>query len=82
MFGVAEILRNLATGIHRPSMVREVKSLRLSRQDFKDITPPVLRGTLMGSLLGILPGAGHVLASFTSYSVEKRLSKTPERFDQ
>ena len=80
MFGVAEILRNLASGIHRPSMVREVKSLRLSRADFKQMTPPVLRGTLMGSLLGILPGAGHVLASFTSYSVEKRISKTPERF--
>ena len=80
MFGIAEILRNLQTGIHRPSMVREVKNLRLGRKELRQITPPVLRGTVMGSLLGILPGGGHVLASFTSYSMEKRLSKHPEEF--
>ncbi len=80
MFGIAEILRNLQSGIHRPSMVREVKNLRLGKKELRQITPPVLRGTVMGSLLGILPGGGHVLASFTSYSMEKRLSKHPERF--
>ena len=41
---------------------------------------PVLRGTALGSALGVLPGAGHVLASFVSYSVEKRASKHPEEF--
>ena len=80
MFGIAEILRNLQTGIHRPSMVRDVKNLRLGKAELRQITPPVLRGTVMGSLLGILPGAGHVLASFTSYSVEKRISKHPVEF--
>ena len=80
MFGVAEILRNLQTGVHRPSMVREVSTLRLSRADVRRIIAPVLRGTVMGSALGILPGGGHVLASFTSYSVEKRVSKHPEEF--
>ena len=80
MFGVAEILRNLQTGIHRPSMVGEVKDLRLNRQDLRQIAGPIGRGTLLGSALGILPGGGHVLASFTAYSMEKRLSKHPERF--
>jgi putative tricarboxylic transport membrane protein len=41
---------------------------------------PVLRGTALGSALGVLPGGGHVLAAFTSYSVEKRVSKHPEKF--
>ncbi|MBL8930670.1 MAG: tripartite tricarboxylate transporter permease [Kineosporiaceae bacterium] len=80
MFGIAEILRNLQTGIQRPSMVRQVQTLRLTRTDLRRIVAPVLRGTAMGSALGILPGGGHVLASFTSYSVEKRVSRHPEQF--
>jgi putative tricarboxylic transport membrane protein len=61
-------------------MVKGVKGLWLSRDDFKRIIGPVLRGTALGSLLGVLPGGGHILSSFASYSAEKRLSKTPEEF--
>ena len=50
------------------------------RADLRRIVPPVLRGTTLGSLLGVLPGGGHVLASFTSYSLEKRVSRRPETF--
>lgn len=80
LFGVAEILRNLENETTRTVMVKKVKNLFLSKADFRRITAPVLRGTGLGSALGVLPGAGHVLASFVSYSVEKRASKHPEEF--
>jgi len=80
IFGVAEILRNLENEKGRDIMVKAVKGLWLTKDDFKRIAAPVLRGTALGSVLGILPGGGHILASFASYSAEKRLSKIPEEF--
>ncbi|SDU73431.1 tripartite tricarboxylate transporter permease [Jiangella alkaliphila] len=80
VFGVAEILRNLENEKTRTALVRRVSGLWPSREDLRRIVGPVLRGTGLGSLLGVLPGGGHVLAAFASYSVEKRISKTPERF--
>jgi putative tricarboxylic transport membrane protein len=80
MFGVAEILRNLESERPRTVTVKPVKNLWLTREDFRRIVAPVSRGTGLGAALGILPGAGHVLASFVSYSVEKRVSKHPEEF--
>ncbi len=80
MFGLAEIIRNLEQRQTASLVTRKVEGLWLTRKDARAITGPVLRGTAMGSLLGVLPGAGHVLAAFTSYSLEKRISKTPERF--
>jgi putative tricarboxylic transport membrane protein len=80
VFGVAEILRNLENEKGRDVMVKAVKGLWLTKADFKRIIMPVLRGTGLGSLLGVLPGGGHILSSFASYSAEKRLSKHPEEF--
>jgi len=80
IFGVAEILRNLENEKNRDVMVKAVKNLWLTKDDFKRIAAPVLRGTALGSVLGILPGGGHILSSFASYSAEKRLSKHPEEF--
>jgi TctA family transporter len=80
MFGIAEILRNLERDMTRDVVVKKVEKLWLDREDFRRIRMPVLRGTGLGALLGVLPGAGHVLASFVSYSVEKRASKHPEEF--
>ncbi|QQR37035.1 tripartite tricarboxylate transporter permease [Devosia oryziradicis] len=80
VFGVAEILRNLEDEKGRDVMVKSVKNLWLTKDDFRRIIGPVLRGTGLGSLLGILPGGGHILSSFASYSAEKRLSKNPEEF--
>ena len=78
IFGVAEILRNLENETTRNVMVKKVSNLWLTAKEFRRITGPVLRGTALGSALGVLPGGGHVLASFASYSMEKRVSKQPE----
>jgi len=80
MFGIAEILRNLENERTRSTVVQAVKGLMLTRADARRIVAPVLRGTALGSVLGVLPGGGHILASFASYSVEKRVSKRPETF--
>ena len=80
MFGIAEILRNLEDERTRKVPVKAVSGLLLSRADLGRILRPVIRGTALGSALGVLPGAGHVLASFASYSVEKKVSKRPGDF--
>jgi TctA family transporter len=80
MFGVAEIFKNLRAMSEREVGVGHVTNLWLGREDLRRIAMPVLRGTGIGSVLGILPGGGHVLASFASYAAEKRLSKTPGEF--
>jgi TctA family transporter len=80
VFGVAEILRNLENEKDRTLLVKTVTNLWLSREDFRRIAAPVVRGTILGSLLGILPGGGHVLAAFAAYSLEKRASREPEKF--
>lgn len=57
-----------------------MKGLWPTKQDFKEAAPAVLRGTALGSLLGVLPGGGALLSSFAAYTLEKKLSKTPEKF--
>ncbi len=80
MFGFAEIILNLEQKENRESFVSNVTGLWPTMKDLKDSFPAMLRGTALGSLLGILPGGGAVLASFSSYALEKKISKTPERF--
>jgi putative tricarboxylic transport membrane protein len=80
VFGLGEILRNLEHESTRSVMVRTVTGLMLSRDDLRRVVGPVLRGTGLGSLLGILPGGGAMLASFAAYTVEKRLSKNAAEF--
>src|SRR5215203_4685307 len=80
VFGIAEILRNLENEHDRDVVVRAVTNLMPTRDDLRRMVGPVLRGTALGSLLGVLPGGGAVLSSFAAYTIEKRLSKTPERF--
>ena len=63
VFGLGEIIRNLEHEHTRSVMVKHVSGLMLSRDDFKRIIGPVLRGTGLGSVLGILPGGGAMLAS-------------------
>jgi putative tricarboxylic transport membrane protein len=74
VFGIAEILRNLENEQGREASVTKVESLWLSRAQFLRLRMPVLRGTAIGSVLGILPGGGALLASFAAYVVEKKLS--------
>jgi len=80
IFGFGEIIANLEQRENREVFTRKVGRLLPSMQEFKASIAPIIRGTALGSFLGILPGGGAVLSSFTSYAVEKKLSKTPERF--
>ncbi|GLK82580.1 tripartite tricarboxylate transporter permease [Ancylobacter defluvii] len=80
LFGMVEIIRNLEDEHGRSVLVQKVKGLLLTKEDFKRIIAPVLRGTVLGSFLGILPGGGAMLSSFAAYSIEKRVSKYPEQF--
>ncbi|MDH5265237.1 MAG: tripartite tricarboxylate transporter permease [Betaproteobacteria bacterium] len=81
VFGFGEIIRNLdAGGEKREVFTKKVTGLMPTWQDIKDSFPAVCRGTALGSFLGILPGGGPVLGSFSAYTLEKKLSKTPERF--
>jgi putative tricarboxylic transport membrane protein len=80
MFGLGEIIKNLEEEHLRSAMVSKVEGLLPNKDDLKRMAWPIVRGTGLGSLLGILPGGGAMLASFASYSIEKKISKTPERF--
>ena len=80
MFGIGEIVRNLEHDETRNLVMKKVKGLMLDKEDFKRIIAPVLRATGLGSLLGILPGGGAMLASFASYSIEKKLSPNARNF--
>jgi putative tricarboxylic transport membrane protein len=82
VFGLSEIVSNLEHEANRTAVVKRVKGLLPTREEWRRILGPILRGTVIGSALGILPGGGAILASFASYSLEKRISKTPERFGQ
>jgi putative tricarboxylic transport membrane protein len=80
MFGVGEIVRNLETEGTRELTTKRITGLMPTREDFKRIIAPILRGTALGAALGILPGGGPTLASFSAYSLEKKVSKHPGRF--
>ncbi len=80
MFGIGEIVRNLEHEESRTLLVKQVSGLMLTKEDFKRIIAPVLRGTFLGSALGILPGGGAMLASFAAYSIEKKVSKNSAQF--
>jgi putative tricarboxylic transport membrane protein len=80
MFGTAEIIANLEQGEHREVFTGKVKNLFPTKDDFKRIWQPILRGTALGSFLGILPGGGALLASFGAYTLEKKISDHPEQF--
>ena len=80
VFGLAEILNNLAQREKRVNITDKIGKLYPNKQEFKESYPAVIRGTAIGSALGILPGGGAVLSSFASYTLEKKITKQPERF--
>jgi putative tricarboxylic transport membrane protein len=81
VFGFAEIIRNLEVSKESRDIVQsKIKGLMPTKKDLKDSSGAIARGTLIGSILGILPGGGAVVSSFAAYTVEKRFSKHPERF--
>jgi len=81
MFGLAEIIRNLESGGDRSGLVTsKITHLMPTREDWKRMVWPILRGTALGSALGILPGSGSILGSFAAYSLEKKISKNSKEF--
>jgi putative tricarboxylic transport membrane protein len=82
LFGVSEVLMNMEESVklHVVGMRSRIREYLPSLKDWRDSIIPILRGTVLGFLVGIIPGGGVLLASFASYAVEKRVSKHPERF--
>jgi TctA family transporter len=80
VFGFAEILTNLELKDKRVNISDKVGSLYPNRREMREAAPAILRGTALGSCLGILPGGGATLSAFASYTLEKKVSKEPERF--
>jgi TctA family transporter len=78
MFGIAEIIANLEHKERRDIFVAKITNLLPSWADIKRCIPSVLRGTALGSTLGILPGGGALLASFAAYTFEKKMSRDGE----
>lgn len=73
VFGYAEIVNNLGNNNHSDTFTDSVPSVLPTAEDFKNMMPAILRGTSIGSVLGVLPGGGALLAAFASYTVEKKI---------
>jgi putative tricarboxylic transport membrane protein len=80
LFGVAEVLTNIERAEVRDVFMAKITGLLPSRKDWKACFAPIIRGSFIGFFLGILPGGGAILASFTAYAVEKRIAKNPDGF--
>jgi len=79
VFGVGQVLATLAQKIP-PPITTSIRNVWPTAEDFRTCRLPILRGSIIGYLIGVLPGAGATIASFISYAVEKKVSKSPERF--
>jgi putative tricarboxylic transport membrane protein len=82
LFGITEVLTNVANPEERVIFKATIKNLFPNLADWKRSIGPILRGSVMGFFLGILPGGGAVMASFASYATEKKMSKHPDEFGQ
>lgn len=82
LFGVSEILLT-AGGATAPEVTKpRLKELLPSREEWLSVLWPIGRGTILGFLIGIIPGSAHIISSFVSYALERRIAKNPERFGQ
>jgi putative tricarboxylic transport membrane protein len=80
IFGLAEVLRNLEVTEHRDVVKKPIGRVLPTMAELRQSARPVLRGSLLGAALGVLPGNGAVLGPFASYTLEKKLAKDPRRF--
>jgi len=82
VFGFAEIIRNLDAGaeMDRELVQQKITGLMPTKKDMRASLPAIFRGTVLGSILGILPGGGAVIASFAAYTFEKKIAREPQRF--
>lgn len=80
VFGIGEVLTNIDENIKQEIFSAKIKGLLPTLKDWKDCRWPIIRGTIIGFFMGILPGAGVVIPTFMSYAAEKRFSRYPEKF--
>ncbi len=80
LFGIAEIIVNLESPGSRGLIATKITRLWPTREDFRKAWPAVLRGTGLGTFLGILPGGGATLSAFSAYTLEKKVSRNPKEF--
>ena len=80
LFGISEVLLNIEQSTERSVFKTKIKHLFPSARDWAASVLPILRGSVIGFFLGILPGGGAVISSFVSYAVQKKVSKHPEKF--
>ena len=80
LFGIAEILASAGQETPKQIIKPKLRELLPSRQEWRESALPTARGTVLGFLIGIIPGSAHVISSFVSYALERKLSKTPEKF--
>jgi putative tricarboxylic transport membrane protein len=79
LFGVAEVFNNLEAAVSGKILKVKIKNLFPTKSDWLQARWAIVRGTLIGFFMGILPGGGPVLSTFIAYGVEKRVAKNPER---
>ncbi len=80
MFGLGEIIANLEKGMNRTMLTSRLHGLMPTRADLRSSFPAIMRGTAVGSFLGVLPGGGAILSSFAAYALEKKIAREPSRF--
>ncbi|MCP3473323.1 tripartite tricarboxylate transporter permease [Bradyrhizobium sp. CCGUVB1N3] len=80
LFGISEVVSNLETDQDQDVTAQPIGRALPSLEDLKLSTPSILRGTALGSILGVLPGGGALLASFASYMLEKKVARPPRNF--
>jgi putative tricarboxylic transport membrane protein len=80
LFGISEILVNLEEKGEQSLLMDKIKGLLPTLKDWKDSFWPIIRGSVLGFFIGIMPGPGSTISAFTSYAIEKKLSRHPEEF--
>jgi len=80
LFGISEVMLNVEQSMGRTVFQTKIQNLLPNRKEWAASAGPILRGTVLGFFLGVLPGGGAVISSFVSYAIEKRISKHPEKF--
>ena len=80
MFGLGAVLGMIETPVEIQIMKTTLREMIITRKDLKDSAMPIVRGSIIGFLIGVLPGAGATISTFLAYAAEKQLSKTPELF--
>lgn len=80
LFGISEVMLNVEQSMARSIFETKIQNLLPNLKDWRDSFWPIIRGTILGFFLGVLPGGGAVISSFVAYAVEKKVSRYPEKF--